>query len=485
MSEAGSGIEGFRHTSAFAQYVASRLRSESFKLVDVGCAGGLAPGWRMFGDRLAALGFDTNAEEVARLQAAETNPQVHYVAGWVGMPDGHPLKTRIGPKAYWHQWPVGRLAYERTYNLRKARSEGLTPLPLEDYYRGVDVLQQEWLTTPVGGYDLDYARTFEVHPVSAEETAAALSDTNPERTVHLPPYLAATGFYDADFIKLDIDGPDYEVLRSMSDLLTKPSLLGVSLEVSYYGSHDANDNSFHNMDRLMREKGFDLFGLSVRTYACAALPFPYMDAHPSMNKGGRPLQGDALYVRDLGSRVRREEAAGLSDDKLAKTAALFSLFSLPDSAAEILLVHRERLARILDVDHALELLAEDIQKDDPIADGYRAYIEAFEAEDPRFFDIYSARNLWWHETLQAAQRAPEMLDRANDLQRRLEEAEEALRAERERVTAQADEIERLRLANEGPSDDSARRVAEMERSTSWRLTGPLRAVASMLKGRRP
>jgi hypothetical protein len=479
VSEAGSGIEGFRHNSAFAEYVAGRLTSEPFKLVDVGCAGGLAQGWRAFGDRLAAVGFDTNAGEIDRLSSTETNPLVRYVAGWVGMPDSHPLKQRIGSKAFWHQWPAGRLAYERTYNVRAARNAGHDPKTLEDYFRD-DVIAQDWLTTPVASYDLAYERTFEIFPVSEAETASAQAPPAPDSVIHLAPYLKAAGFYDADFLKLDIDGPDYEVLRSLTDLLTQPSLLGVSLEVCFYGSHDANDNSFHNMDRLMREKGFDLLGLSVRTYSLAALPFPYLDAHPSMNTGGRPIQGDALYVRDLGSRVRKEVAASLSDEKLAKTAALLALFNLPDHAAEILIVHRKRLTTLLDVDHALDLLAEEIQPDDKIATGYRKYIEAFESEDARFFDRYTARNAWMDRVLQEARRAPAEAARAEEAARRAEEARRVLeevearaRAEAGRHTAEADALRK-----------SEARLAAIEGSTSWRLTAPLRAMAGLLGRRR-
>ena len=471
MSEAGSGIEGFRHSSKFAEYVAGRLKQETFKLVDIGCAGGLARGWRAFGDRLSAIGFDTNADEVARLNAAERNPNVRYVAGWVGMPDGHPLKTRIGTKAYWHQWPAGRLAYERTYDLRRAREEGRQPQSIDAYFQET-MLKQDWLTTPKGGFDLDYARTFDVYAPSETETAKALEDAGLDAIIHLPPYLKAAGFYDADFLKLDIDGPDYEVLRSITHLLSQPSLLGVSVEVSFYGSHDANDNSFHNVDRLMREKGFDLFGLSVRTYASAALPFPYLDAHPSMNTGGRPIQGDALYVRDLSSRVRADVAAGLSDEKLAKTAALFALFTLADQAAEILIVHRERLSRILDVDHALDLLTAEPQPDGLIADRFADYTAAFENEDHRFFDRYTSRNTYMTEILTAAGQTNEALAKVEAAEARAAQLERELDAERRNSQRLADRCETG--AREGEAQ-----MAAVLRSTSWRLSAPVRLLARL------
>ena len=88
MSEAGSGIEGMRGDSAFARHVAERLQAEPFKLIDIGCAGGVAPGWRTFGAKLAALGFDADAGEVLRREVLSLNADL-LVMGLYG-------RTRVG-----------------------------------------------------------------------------------------------------------------------------------------------------------------------------------------------------------------------------------------------------------------------------------------------------------------------------------------------------------------------------------------------------
>ena len=191
-----------------------------------------------------------------------------------------------------------------------------------------------------------------------------------------------------------MDGPDYEILRSATELLGRPGLLGVGAEVCFFGSHDAGDNSFHNIDRLMRERGFDLFALTVRPYGSAALPWPYLDTYPALTSGGRPVQGDAIYLRDLASPLRRAEAEAVSDEKLAKLAAIFALCGLPDEAAEVLLAHRDRLAGLLDIPAGLDLLALQIQESDGTDLSYDAYIAAFEAEAPQFFDLYGRRAAW-------------------------------------------------------------------------------------------
>lgn len=103
-------MEGLRNASAFCRAVAERLTKERFELVDVGCSGGIDEGWRQFGSRLAALGFDGNGPEIVRLTAQEAHPGVRYVEGLVGIPSGHPLAGKTAGKASLHRWPSWRLS---------------------------------------------------------------------------------------------------------------------------------------------------------------------------------------------------------------------------------------------------------------------------------------------------------------------------------------------------------------------------------------
>jgi hypothetical protein len=79
---------------AFIRLVADSLKKERFALVDVGCSGGIEPIWRLFGERFAAIGFDASVSECRRLATEETSPNVHYVAGFVGLPADHPFARR-------------------------------------------------------------------------------------------------------------------------------------------------------------------------------------------------------------------------------------------------------------------------------------------------------------------------------------------------------------------------------------------------------
>jgi hypothetical protein len=475
-SEAGSGIEGMRADSAFARVVAERL-TEPFKLVDVGAAGGVAPGWRVFGDRLAAAAYEADQAEAARLNAAERNPAVRYFGGYVELPAEHPLRQRLGVRLHQQGAIGGRLGFERLRVIRADRAAGRTPMSMEVHFR-------EWVAgipcdRPRDGYDLDYASAYDV-PAGSLPAVSASADGRP--SFFLPEHLSQEGFLDADFLKIDVDGPDFELLRGSSELLARPSLLGAALEVTFVGSHDANDNTFHNTDRLMREKGFSLFGLSVRRYSSAALPSLFMDHHPAASLSGRPLQGDAIYLRDLASPFWREDATASSDDKLLKLAALFSLFELPDQAAELLVVHRQRFAAHLDVDAALELLTEQAQESSPEGINHGRWIEMFEAEDPFFFDVYGKQARWLAGLQQAKLAAPQL---AAEAEARVAQAQ----AQAEKARAAQVEAEAALAALQATSKhlvDSEIALRAIRASTVWRASAPLRAAIdglNRLRGR--
>lgn len=345
------------------------LKSEHIRLVDVGCSGGLAPGWRAFGGNLEAVAFDCDAEEIARLQREEANPAVQYVSGFVGMPAAHSLRAKMPEGVYLHDWPIGRLAHERTANIREEKRRGASPPALGEYLK----------TSVSAGAssDMDYR----------------LPSSGAEQIV-LPDFLQAHGYAEFDFLKIDVDGPDFEILQTMEEALAAPGLLGVSLEVNFIGSALDSDHAFHNTDRFLRARGFDLFQLSIRQYGSSALPWPYSTERPGCTIGGRPVQGDATYLRDLSSPVRADVAAAVTDEKLLKLAAIFSLCGLPDEAAEVLIVHRDRLSALLDIDAGLELLAQQIQANDGGTLTYADYIAASEAEDPAFFNYNDRQSQW-------------------------------------------------------------------------------------------
>jgi len=81
--------------NAFTSLVADAL-GVPFRLLDVGCSGGLDPRWRAFGSRLQAIGIDASRAECTRLAKAETLPGVEYVPTFVAGIAGTPVDLERG-----------------------------------------------------------------------------------------------------------------------------------------------------------------------------------------------------------------------------------------------------------------------------------------------------------------------------------------------------------------------------------------------------
>ena len=337
-------------STAFANLVADNLRNERFTLVDLGCSGGIEPVWRLFGDRFRAVGFDASVAECRRLVAAETHPDVHYVAGFTDVPPDHPFAVLSEGKPDLSRSPWHRFSSARIMELRNQRLKTAT---LHEQLQ-----HNAWPMTELA---------------------------DPDKPVFVPQTLVDMGFTDVDLLKIDIDGADFRVLNSFDGHFERMGLLALRMEVNLYGGPGDTIHTFNNTDRFMREHNYDLVGLESRRYSMRNLPSAFAITMPAQSISGRVFQAETYYVMDVASPDRREYAATLSSEKLAKLAAIFSLWRQPDGAAEILLVFRDRLSSLFDVDAALDLLAAQTQTGHDAPLSYRDYIAKFDSDSPDFY----------------------------------------------------------------------------------------------------
>ena len=329
--------------NAFTRLVADALGATTFRLLDVGCAGGLDPHWRAFGQRLQAIAIDASRAECARLARAETLPGVEYIPAFVAGAAGKPVDLERGQASPLILAVRERLSFMRTREIRAGR---LARAAIEEQLR-----HNAWEMTE-------------------------LADKN--KPVAVGDLLAARGWTELDYLKIDIDGSDFEVLQTFDGRLEPATVLGVQLEVNFVGTDAPDDHTFHNTDRFMRRQGYELFRLDVRNYSSRALPARYVWPTPAETLFGRPFQGEAYYARDFA-------ADGMGPEKLLKLAAIYAAWEVPDMAAELLLARRAALAETLDIGKALDLLAAQAQPDAGRRLGYRHYMDRFEADDPRFY----------------------------------------------------------------------------------------------------
>lgn len=337
-------------STSFAAYLAGSLVSERFTFIDIGCSGGIDPAWRIFGDRLRALAFDASLDECERLTREETHPDVKYIGGFVGLHADHPFTHAAAGKRQHVRSPFARTSAGRVY---RRRQEQLANATLTEKLHA-----NAWPLTKLG---------------------------DPNKPIIVPDVLAEFGWTDIDLLKIDIDGPDFHVLHSFESKFDRLKTLALRLEVNMYGGADPTEHTFHNTDRFMRARGFELLALDVRNYSMASLPSPFAITSPAQTQTGRPFQAEAFYARDPAGPDWRHIVDGMSAEKLAKLAAILSVWGQPDGAAELLQEFRAKFVGLFDVNVALDLLAGQAQMHRAKADDYASYIAAFEADAPSFY----------------------------------------------------------------------------------------------------
>lgn len=311
------------------------FRERPFHLVDVGASGGIDGYWEIFGEGLHAFGFDGLTKEVERLNRAKGGRNQHYYAYLVGDKSYHP------PQGVPDTQPFARTSAVRAAEITKC----------------------------------NYAGTY------FDQTGACVYATE---MIELDSFFLQDNPSDVDFLKVDTDGSDYQVLTGARQLLTSRPVLGVAVECQFHGLVHDESNTFRNIDRLLTSLGFSLFDLEVYRYSRAALPKPFVYNIPAQTVGGQVLWGDALYLRDAAKNDYESEwSIAFPAHKIIKLACIFEIFGLEDCAAELLLKYRNELVGLLEIERSLDMLtrATEGQKPSP----YRRHIERFEQDPTAFY----------------------------------------------------------------------------------------------------
>lgn len=281
-------------SAALAYLVDVEAWESPFYLIDVGASGGIGGTWAAFGDRLRAVGFEPLIAEAQRLNDEESRPHVCYEAALVGVENFDAL------------FPPA----ERNDPIRSRTNDS--------FQRVSAARAQEILWRSAGEF---YNRG----------NPAVLSG----RRIQLDDYVPTDDYAAVDFVKIDTDGHDIEVLLGADRLLTA-GVLGVMVEAQFHGAAHPYANIHANIDHYLRDRGFSLFDLDVNRYSRRALPTRFVYDIPAQTDSGQVLWGDALYLRDLGDPAYdAKHAFSITRDRVTKLAALFALFGLADCLAEL------------------------------------------------------------------------------------------------------------------------------------------------------
>jgi hypothetical protein len=314
-----------------------------FVLIDAGCAGGIDPAWRAFGPSLIAHGYDADVTACEEAQASEPFPNVRYHGRYVGLPETDAfVQQREANEA---RWPVTNI-WDRVTAGHVAR------------------------------------RAQESAPAEPRQMA------DPDTVLGVGEIVDTERLPTVDFLKIDVDGPDVEVLESARGVLAERSVLGIGMELNWFGSANPTEHTFHNTDRFLREHGFTLFGVTFRTYSRTALPAPFQYEMYAQTQFGQPYQGDAIYLRDLAAPHLAASSADFPPDKLLKLACLYELIGLPDCAAEVINHFEPRLSPFGDLEPLRDALTPPLLGQQL---SYREYVARFENEPHLFLPSAAAQ----------------------------------------------------------------------------------------------
>lgn len=114
-----------------------------------------------------------------------------------------------------------------------------------------------------------------------------------------------------DFLSLDVQGAEYDILNGAKDLIAK-NCIGIQLEVEFVKLYQ-HQKTFSDINCLMESLGFELLELSsFGRFAPMSLPIGFRGSE-------QPLYGEAVYIKAF------NKLALSNEPELLYKAALFSL----------------------------------------------------------------------------------------------------------------------------------------------------------------
>jgi FkbM family methyltransferase len=139
-------------------------------------------------------------------------------------------------------------------------------------------------------------------------------------TVSLTNFLPGAGIRSVDFLELDTQGTELEILKG-ADRFLATSVVGLQTEVEFSPIYEGQP-LFAAVDEYLRGFGFMLFDLSRNRYRRAAMPRELVTR-------GQLLWGDAVYLRDY-----RRFTGSAAKERALKLCVIAGLMGFHDYALE-------------------------------------------------------------------------------------------------------------------------------------------------------
>lgn len=205
--------------------------------------------------------------------------------------------------------------------------------------------------------------------------------------VTLDQFCADAALDHVDFIKIDVEGAEYDVLSGGREMLRTRGVLGIFTEF-WWDPVIKGQRGFADIDIYLRGQGMRFFDLDLHRYPRGVLPAGRLVVNADSNNQlsvdikaaiskrtyGQAWTGDALYFRDPVGELR----AGTVDpmwnrDRLLRLCGLLDLYDYGDCALEILDAFRDTLLAGVNVDALMDALVPPVDGKLVTYDAYRAW----------------------------------------------------------------------------------------------------------------
>lgn len=297
-------------------------REERFVMIDIGARGGVSEQWRPLAPLARVIGFEPDAAECERLNAMGTGMEFHPCA------------------------------------LHSSPGEHVFYLTESDYCHGFRPCDPKY---------------FDRFPNAVNNRVRGELRVNADS---LDNFAARAGLEHIDFVKIDTEGSELDILHGGRASLHSRGVLGLLVEV-WWDPRLKNQPSFAEMDSFIRAQGFTFFDLECQRYPRNSLPVGRLTSrfkraggprlvrriadalsHPTPYRHhGQILTGDALYFRDPVWDLGQDTGAfDWNDPTILRLVGLLDLYGYPDFAIEILDFYRDRFGRAVDVDGMIDAL---------------------------------------------------------------------------------------------------------------------------------
>jgi FkbM family methyltransferase len=238
-----------------------RLLTDKLIVIDCGAAGGSFQEWDSLSDKIIIHGFDPDEDECNRLNAnAKSKGLQHYY---------YPLLIANNSKN------------RNFYVTNDSASNSL----FEPDHQLISRYKQNYC-------DIRWISTLET---------AGLKNIIKVNTTSLKNWSEKYLINDIDFIKLDVQGAELEILKGTSNILDQ--VIGMNIEVWFVPIYKEQP-LFADIDVFVRNKKFDFFSFLIYTagqYAgriASPVSFGKVNSPFAQKFAGQLLTADALYFKD-------------------------------------------------------------------------------------------------------------------------------------------------------------------------------------------